>query len=69
VTTRNGYRKSKVAKKYQDWCFNYNGKIPNLRQARKETEIIQVLIKILKPLTDKQRVKVIRAVKILADLE
>lgn len=68
ITTRKGYRKSKVAKKYAEDVLTKTGKLISLRQARKETAVIQVLIKILKPLTDKQRNKVVQCVKILGDL-
>lgn len=68
-TTRKGYRKTLVAKRYAAHWQRVDGKKIGLKEARKATAIVEVLIKILKPLTDKQRNKVVRCVKILSDME
>lgn len=69
ITTRNGYRKTLLAKKYVKEVRIYENRYVNLRDARKAIEVQQEMIKILKPLSQKQRLKVIMAVKIMLDLE
>lgn len=66
VTTRKGYRKSLVAKRYANQISRTTGARLSLRQARKEWEVIEELIKTLAPLKPRQREKILKAVNILA---
>lgn len=65
VTTRKGYRKSQVAKKYAKQISRTTGTRLDLKQARKEWEVIEFMIKTLAPLNHKQKIKVLTAVSIL----
>ena len=69
ITTRNGHRTTLLAKKYQADVLRNTGKSIGLRQARKEWEIIAKIMTTLKPLGDKNAVKVLKAVAILSDVE
>lgn len=69
VTTRKGYRKSLIAKRFQKQILMETGKTKTLRETRKIAEAYEACIKTLKPLKQAERIKVVRAVKILHDLK
>jgi len=67
ITTRSGWRKSQVAKQYQADVWKKLRRTTTLRQARKEWAVIERLLTILKPLGDRNAVRVLKAVAILTD--
>lgn len=69
ITTRAGYRRNVLAKKYMKEVFKKTGNKITLRQAVKEQLVIESLIRALAPIkqTDK-KVKILKAVGILMDL-
>lgn len=69
MTTRDGYRKSQIAKKYIQEVKRKTGRTLNLRQARTETAAIESIIKALSPLNQSKKIKVMRAAQVLLGVE
>ncbi len=65
MTTRNGYRKSLVAKTY---AIRTGRSHMSLRQARKEMQAATEIARAIGKLSDREKFKVLRAAKILLDI-
>lgn len=65
TTTRKGWRKSQGAKKYQADILRATGQRINLRQARKDWDVIEKILSVLKPLPPRSAIKVLKATAIL----
>jgi hypothetical protein len=69
VTTRKGYRKSIIAKRFARDVLKKEGRKINLREARKCTEAIENVLTAVGRLPLKDKIKIVRATALLYDIE